>query len=179
MKIIKTKIKGLYVLEDTPIADGRGYFTRIFCADELKKAKIDFKIVQMNHSLTDKKGTIRGMHFQTDPKSEAKVVKCLKGRVYDVAVDLRPRSKTYRQWFAVELSETNHRALCIPKGFAHGLQTLTRGCLVQYLMSEFYSPQHAFGLRWDDPALKIKWPLPASTLSEKDKNWPFITRLDK
>ncbi len=173
MKIIKTKIDGLCILEPILNEDGRGYFTRIFCENELRKSGIGFEIKQVNHSYTKKRGTIRGMHFQRAPKSEGKIVQCLRGKIYDVAVDLRKKSPTYRKWFAVELSAENKRMLHIPKGFAHGLQTLTGKCTVQYFMSEFYSPDHADGVRWDDPAFKITWPLGVLRVSERDKRFPL------
>ncbi len=174
MKFKKTKIEGLYIIESELRKDERGYFTRNFCLDELKKNGLDFKIVQTNLSFTKKRGTIRGMHFQREPKSEGKIVQCLRGGVYDVAVDMRPKSKTYLKWLAIELNEENKKMLFIPKGFAHGFQTLTGNCLLQYFMSEFYSPVHGDGLRWNDPVLKIKWPVSRPVLSEKDQSWPLI-----
>lgn len=174
MKILKTPIDGLYLIEPEPRIDDRGYFARIFCTEELDKAGIQFPIVQANHSFTKQKGTIRGMHFQSEPKSEGKIVLCLRGSIYDVAIDLRSTSPTYLQWFSVELSETNKKMLYIPKGFAHGLQTLTSDCLVQYFMSEFYSSDHAKGVRWNDPKFNIKWPIYSPFLSEQDKSWPLL-----
>ena len=171
----KTKIVGLYIIEAEPIKDNRGYFAKIFDIKEFKKNGIDFKLVGANKSFNAKKGTLRGMHFQKAPKSEDKIVQCIKGAIFDVAVDMRPKSKTYGKWIAVELTEDNNKMFLIPKGFAHGFQTLADSCEVMYFMSEHYSPKHASGLRWDDPFLKIKWPLPVSVLSEKDKNWPLIT----
>lgn len=167
----KTKIKDLYIIEPELKVDERGYFARIFGQDELKKIGLNFKIVQANRSLTLKKGTIRGVHFQKEPRAEDKIVQCLRGRVYDVAIDLRKDSPTRGQWVAEELSEDNHRMFYIPKGFAHGFQTLTDNCEMQYFMSEFYSPEHASGVRWDDPVFNITWPLKNPELSEKDKNW--------
>ncbi|MDP3954691.1 MAG: dTDP-4-dehydrorhamnose 3,5-epimerase [bacterium] len=174
MKFIKTKLEGLYIIEPELKIDGRGYFTTIFGEDELKKEGINFKIVQVNRSLTIKKGSVRGMHLQKEPMAQAKIVQCIKGRLYDVALDLRPGSKTYGRWEAVELKEDDPRMFLIPKGFAHGFQTLTKNCEMQYFMSEFYSPKDEAGVRWDDPAFNIKWPLKISNLSEKDKNWPLV-----
>ena len=134
-----TKIKDLYIIELEPKVDERGYLVRIFCKDELAKAGLEFNIVQANHSLTKKKGIIRGMHFQKFPKAEDKIIQCLRGAVYDVAIDLRKDSLTYGQWLATELSENNKKMLLVPKGFAHGFQTLTDDCEMQYFMSEFYS----------------------------------------
>lgn len=170
----KTKIEGLYIIEPVLIKDNRGYFTRNFCLDELKKKGLDFQIAQANLSFTKKRGTIRGMHFQREPKSEGKIVQCLRGGIYDVAVDMRPKSKTYLKWFAIELTEKNKKMLYIPKGFAHGFQTLSNNCEVFYFMSEFYSPEYAIGVRWNDPVLKIKWPVFRPVLSKKDKAWSLI-----
>lgn len=176
MIITETKIKGLYIIEPELRVDGRGFFTRTFCERELGRAGIKFRIRQINRSLTGKKGTIRGMHFQKHPRAEDKIVSCLRGRVFDVAIDLRPTSPTRGSWLGVELSEKNKKALLIPKGFAHGFQSLTVNCEMLYLMSEFYSPEHASGVRWDDPLFGIKWPLKKPTLADKDKNWLLVKR---
>jgi len=173
----KTKIKDLYIIETELKADERGYFARVFCKKELANAGFKFEIVQINRSLNKKKGTIRGMHFQQEPKAEVKIVQCLRGAVYDVAVDLREDSQTYGQWVAEELTEDNKKMFFIPKGFAHGFQTLADNCEVQYFMSEFYSLGHGSGLRWDDPFFNIKWPIKNPILSEKDKNWPLIKKI--
>lgn len=170
----KTKIKGLYVLEFEPIEDHRGSFAKIFSEKEFKKNGIDFKIREVNKSFSIKKGTIRGMHFQRKPKEESKIMSCLRGRIYNVVIDIRQGSKTYGKWFSVELSEDNNKMLLVPKGCANGFQSLTNNCVIQYFMSEFYSPKHAGGVRWNDPAFKIKWPLPISNMSEKDQNWPLL-----
>lgn len=146
---------------------------RTFCKEELNKYGLQFTIVQVNQTLTKKKGTVRGMHFQTPPKAEDKIVQCLHGAIYDVAIDLRADSPTYGKWVAEELNEDNKKMFFIPKGFAHGFQSLTNNCEVQYFMSEFYSPEHASGVRWDDSIFNIKWPIKNLSLSEKDKNWPL------
>ena len=174
MKIINTPLNGLKILELEPRTDERGYFVRTFCGDELRVSDLDFKVKQINHSFTKLTGTLRGMHFQREPKAEGKIVQCLRGKIYDVTLDLRPESSTYLKWFPVELSEGKQILFYIPKGFAHGLQTLTDNCLVQYFMSETYSPEHVAGVRWDDPALAIKWPIAKPILAEKDKNWPLL-----
>ncbi|OGM93691.1 MAG: dTDP-4-dehydrorhamnose 3,5-epimerase [Parcubacteria group bacterium RIFCSPHIGHO2_02_FULL_48_10b] len=171
MKFIKTKIDGVYVIEYEVWKDERGYFDRLFCKDELAKSGIQFDIVQINHSFSKYKGTLRGLHFQKEPKAQDKMAKCLRGALYDVAVDLRKDSPTYGQWIAEELSEENKKMLLVPKGCAHGFQTLTDNCEVIYFMSEFYSPEHSFGIPWDDPLLGIEWPILNPILSEKDKNW--------
>ena len=178
MKFHETKLNGLYLIEQEPRIDERGYFVRIFCEAEFKKAGIkDFKIVQGNQSLTKKKGTIRGMHFQKEPKAEDKFLQCLKGAIYDVVIDLRESSPTFGQWCANELSEANKRMLFIPKGFAHGFQALSDDCLIEYFMSEFYAPDHADGVRWDDPFFNITWPIAKpSVISDNDKKWPLMKK---
>jgi dTDP-4-dehydrorhamnose 3,5-epimerase len=168
MKFIETKLKGAYLIELEPINDERGFFARNFCIEEFKKAGIDFKIVQCNISYNKKAGTLRGMHYQTAPHEEAKLVSCTRGKIYDVIVDLRKASSTYCQWFAAELSADNYQMLYIPEGFAHGFQTLENNSVVFYQMSEFYHPESARGVRWNDSAFKIKWPLSEKILSEKD-----------
>jgi len=173
MKFKKTKLKGLYIIEPEPRIDERGYLMRTFCKEELNKYGLQFTIVQVNQTLTKKKGTVRGMHFQTPPKAEDKIVQCLHGAIYHVAIDLRADSPTYGKWVAEELNEDNKKMFFIPKGFAHGFQSLTNNCEVQYFMSEFYSPEHASGVRWDDSIFNIKWPIKNLSLSEKDKNWPL------
>lgn len=174
MRFHKTKIDGLYIIELEPYTDERGDFVRVFCQKELAKIGIEFKIGQVNQSLTKKKGTIRGMHFQRPPKAEDKIVQCIRGAIYDVAIDLRDDSPTYGQWVAEELTEENKKMFLIPKGFAHGFQTWVDNSEVQYFMSEFYSPEHSSGVRWNDSFFNIKWPIENPILSEKDKNWPLM-----
>lgn len=176
MTFYPTKLDGVFVIEQEPRDDERGYFARIFCKDELAKAGIVFDVMQASHSFTKDKGTIRGMHFQKAPKEEDKIVQCLRGKIFDVVVDLRRSSPTFGKWIAEELSGDNKKSLFIPKGCAHGFQALTDNCLVQYFMNEFYSPEHAFGIRWDDPFFKIKWLIENPVLSEKDKNWPLLQK---
>ena len=174
MKFHKTKINGLYVIELEPYIDERGYFVRVFCKKEFAKIGLKFEIVQINRSSNLKKGTLRGMHFQKPPKAEDKIVQCLKGAIYDVAIDLRQGSKTFGQWIAVELTEENRKMFFIPKGFAHGFQSLRDNSEILYFMSEFYSPEQVRGVRWDDPFFNIKWPIENPILSERDKNWSLI-----
>jgi dTDP-4-dehydrorhamnose 3,5-epimerase len=174
MKFKETKIKGLYIIEPELKIDERGYFARIFCKKELKKIGFNFDIVQINRSLNKKKGIIRGMHFQKPPKAEDKIVQCIKGAIYDVAVDLRKGSRTFGQWVAEELTEHNKKMFLIPKGFAHGSQSLKDNSEILYFLSEFYSPEYESGVRWDDPFFNIKWPIKNPILSEKDKNWLLI-----
>jgi len=173
----KTKIDGLYIIKPELKIDKRGYFARIFCEEEFKKNGLVFRIVQANQSLTKRKGTIRGMHFQKPPKAEDKIVFCIQGAIYDVAIDLRQNSPTYGQWVAEELSEENKKMFLIPKGFAHGFQLLTDESEVLYFLSEFYSPEYETGVRWNDPFFNIKWPIENPILSEKDKNWPLMKQI--
>ena len=167
----ETKLKGAYVVELEPIEDERGFFARSFCQDEFRKNGIDFNIVQCNISYNKSKGTLRGMHYQIKPYEEAKLVSCTSGVIYDVIIDLRPDSPTYCQWFAVELSAEDYKMLYVPECFAHGFQTLENNTVVFYQMSEFYHPECARGVRWDDPAFGIKWPLSVKIISEKDKKF--------
>lgn len=170
----ETKLIGVYVIEPLCMKDERGYFARIFCLDELNNAGLEFQIKQANISFNKKQGTTRGLHFQREPKREDKLVKCQSGSIYDVAVDLRPDSPTYGQWHAEELNDQNKKMFLIPKGFAHGFQTLTDNTEVQYFVSEFYAPKYENGIRWDDPKLQIKWPLAPTVISSKDKSWPLL-----
>lgn len=170
----ETPLAGLMVVETTPVGDARGSFARLFCARELEPLHLPGPIAQINHSFTAARGTVRGLHFQRPPKAEAKLIRCLKGRVLDVAVDLRRGSPTFLKWHAVELAPENHRAFYLPRGFAHGFQTLTPDCELLYLHTEFYSPEHEGGLRHDDPALAIAWPLPVAELSARDRAHPLI-----
>jgi dTDP-4-dehydrorhamnose 3,5-epimerase len=172
MKFQETKIKGLYIIDPEPITDKRGDFQRIFCQEELNQQGIKFNICQASQSLTKQKGTIRGFHFQKEPKAEDKIVYCVKGAIYDVAVDLRPDPSTYGEWIAQELSEENRKMFLIPKGLAHGFQVLVDNSVVQYFISEFYSPEYADGIPYNDPSFNIPWPIKNPILSEKDKNWP-------
>lgn len=177
MKFHKTAIEGLFVAESTAIGDERGSFMRLFCAPSLKaELGIERPIVQINRSVTAKKGSLRGLHFQRFPALEAKTVRCLRGRVLDVAVDLRAGSPTFLKHFSVELDGGSGNALMIPEGFAHGFQTLTDDCEMLYLHSAAYAKEHEGGLRYDDPALGIKWPLPAGAMSVRDQAFPLIDR---
>jgi dTDP-4-dehydrorhamnose 3,5-epimerase len=179
MPFAPTAIQGLYVVSPKPFRDARGFLARVFCEKEYHSAGWDKRIVQVNHSLTTAKGAIRGMHYQRPPKAEVKIVRCLKGRVFDVAVDLREGSATFLQWHGVELSADQMNSLYIPQGFAHGFQTLEPNCELLYLHSEFYSPAYESALRWDDPAVGIRWPLPATEISAKDKAHPLLTKAFK
>lgn len=172
MIFTKTKIKGLFLVQPEPKRDKRGYFERIYCTDEFAKNGFDFKIVQVNQAMSLKKGTIRGPHMQKFPKSEDKLMQCLKGSVFDVAIDVRKNSPTFGQWISNLLSAENGKMVFIPKGIMHGYQVLEDETIIQYPVSEFYSPKDVIGIRWDDPFFKIKWPISKITVSEIDKNWP-------
>lgn len=172
MKIQETKIAGVHVLEAEPRADDRGYFARVFAKEVLKASGISYDIVHINRSLTKKKGTIRGIHYQIKPREENKIIQCIDGKIFDVAVDLRKRSKTFGKWVGVELSGENKKMLLVPKGCGHAFQTLAPNCLIEYFVSEYYSPKQERGALWNDPFFKIRWPMKRPILSEKDKKWP-------
>lgn len=172
MQVIKTKIKGAFVIEPKIIGDQRGYFYRVFAKEILDGFGIKYDIVHINKSFTQKKGTIRGLHYQKSPKQEDKIVQCLKGSIFDVVLDLRKNSKTFGKWVGEILSEDNKKMLLIPKGCAHAFQTLEKNVMVEYFVSEYYSSADERGVRWNDPKFKIKWPIKKATLSEKDSNWP-------
>lgn len=172
-EILATPLAGLKIVQRRRIEDDRGYLSRMFCAEEFDGLGLD-NPVQINRTLTRRQGTIRGMHFQYPPHAEVKLVSCLKGRVFDVAVDLRRDSLTFLRWHAEELSEENQRSLLIPAGFAHGFQALCDDCELLYLHSNFYTPEAEGGLNPLDPRLAIAWPLPAGHMSERDRAHPFI-----
>jgi len=172
MKFIETKIKGVFIVELEKREDARGFFARSFDVNEFKEKGLKETIVQVNASFSLKKGTLRGMHFQNAPFAETKYIRCTKGALYDVVIDLRPDSETYKQWFGIELTDDNHRYLYVPQGFAHGFITLKDDTEVLYLVSEFYTPKAEGGVRYNDPAFNIQWPIPISEISDKDKIWP-------
>lgn len=176
MKIHKTKIQGVFVIEPAPRVDERGYFARVFAKEVLKANGIPYNIVHINRSLTKAKGTIRGIHYQVKPREEDKIIQCIQGKIFDVAVDLRPKSKTFGKWVSVELSGENKKMFLIPKDCGHAFQTLTTNCLIEYFVSEYYSPEHERGALWNDPFFKIDWPIKRPILSEKDKSWPLFHR---
>jgi dTDP-4-dehydrorhamnose 3,5-epimerase len=168
-------IKGVYIIEPEPLTDERGFFARSFCTTEFKDNGLDHTLVQCNISFNRKKGTLRGMHYQSAPFEEAKIVSCPKGVIYDVVLDLRKDSKTYCQWIVSDLSDKNFKMMYIPKGCAHGFQTLEDDTTVYYQMTEVYHPECARGVRWDDPAFGIVWPFSAGAIiSKKDKNYSFL-----
>lgn len=171
-----TPLAGLKLIERKLIGDARGFLARMFCAEDLSMAGWHAGIAQINHTLTQARGTVRGMHFQRSPHMEMKLVSCLRGVVWDVAVDLRAGSPTFLNWHAVELSATNHCALLIPEGFAHGFQTLTDDCELLYMHSAAYVPDAEGGVQAQDPALAISWPLPITEISTRDAQHALLTQ---
>lgn len=172
MRFVATPLNGAHVIYLERIADERGSFARSFCRREFAAHGLEAVVAQCNVSYNRVKGTVRGMHFQHPPAAEAKLVRCARGAIFDVAVDLRPASPTFCQWFGAELSEENGAMLYVPRGFAHGFQTLTDGAEIFYQMSEFYTPQAGGGVRWNDPAIRVEWPLPVTMINERDATYP-------
>lgn len=170
-----TPLRDAYTVAWEPRSDNRGFFARAFCADEFNHQGLCSSFVQANISDNIAAATIRGMHFQTPPHDEVKLVRCVRGAIYDVIVDIRPESPTYLKWFAAHLSATNGLMMYVPKGFAHGYQTTTDNATTLYFVSDKYMHGAEAGLRYDDPALAIAWPLPASVVSEKDHSWPLLS----
>jgi dTDP-4-dehydrorhamnose 3,5-epimerase len=172
MQFRETKIKGLWIVELQRHEDHRGFFARTWCQKEYEAHGLNPQIAQINVGFTTKKAGLRGLHFQIPPHAETKTVRCTRGALLDVAVDIRPDSPTYKQWVGVELTAENHRTLCIPEGCAHGYQTLADDTEILYLTSAFHAPESARGYRYDDPAFGIVWPLPVSSISDADRAWP-------
>ena len=170
-----TSLQGLKLIQRKPVADSRGYFERLYCADELKPIINGKGIAQINHTMTANRGTVRGMHFQHPPHAEAKFVSCLRGEVFDVAVDLRTDSPTFLQWHAEILSANNYKTFLIPEGFAHGFQTLTEDCEMLYFHTSIYMHSAEGGLHAQDPRLAISWPERISELSPRDAAHPMLT----
>ena len=175
MKFTPAALPGAYIIDLEPIGDERGFFARGWCAEEFAAHGLDAALAQCNISFNRRKGTLRGMHFQTAPHGEAKLVRCTMGAIHDVIVDLRRDSATYLRHLAVELSAANRRALYVPERFAHGFQTLTEDSEVFYQMSRAYVAGAASGVRWDDPAFGISWPDDERTIAERDRQWPDFT----
>jgi dTDP-4-dehydrorhamnose 3,5-epimerase len=173
MIFTETKLKGAYQIDLELRRDDRGFFARSFCQNEFAAHGLKTIVAQSNVSFNRQKGTLRGMHFQVPPKAEAKLVRCTRGAVYDVIIDLRSESASYCSWVAVELTADNSRMLYVPEGFAHGFQTLEDNAEVFYQMFEFYAPDYARGVRWDDPAFGIAWPLTNPIVSERDRSYPL------
>lgn len=171
MIFLETKLKDAYIIESERLNDERGFFARTWCQREFIKRGINSKLVQCNISFNKKKGTLRGMHYQICPHEEAKLVRCTMGAIYDVIIDLRQDSKTFKQWISVNLTEENRTMLYIPEGFAHGFLTLTDNTEVFYQMAEFFAPEYAKGVRWNDPAFAINWPEKVVVISKRDEQY--------
>lgn len=174
MKFVPTPLAGAFVVELEPIEDERGFFARSFCQNEFRARGLDPVVAQCNVSLNRSRGTLRGLHYQAPPHEEAKLVRCTRGAIWDVIVDLREGLPTRWKSFSTELTADNRRALYVPRGFAHGFQTLADDSEVLYQISEFYHPESSRGLRWDDPALGIRWPLPEPVVSARDRAYPLL-----
>lgn len=168
----ETKLKGAFIIELEKIEDTRGFFARAWCQEEFEAHGLNTNWVQANLVFSERWGTLRGLHYQIAPHEEAKLMRCIRGAIYDVIVDLRPESPTYKQWLGVELTADNHRMLYVPGGFAHGYQTLMDDNETFYPVSHFYAPGFERGIRWDDPAFGIEWPLDVQVISDKDTSWP-------
>ena len=167
----ETELPGAFVIDLEKIEDERGFFARAWCQRELRDHGLESRIAQCNMSFNKRKGTLRGMHFQRPPHEEVKLIRCIRGALYDVIIDLRPESAANKRWIGVELTAENRRMLYVPRGFAHGFQTLEEDTETFYMVSEFYTPGAESGVRWDDPSFGIDWPLPPSEISDKDQQW--------
>lgn len=168
----ETKLKDAYLIEVQKFEDNRGFFGRTFCQKELEKLGLSARVAQANVSYNKRKGTLRGMHYQEAPYGETKLVRCTRGAILDVIIDVRPGSSTYKQWIGVELTQGNYTMLYVPENFAHGFQTLADDTEVIYQVSQFYTPGSERGIRYNDPAFGIDWPLEVSVISDKDAGWP-------
>lgn len=166
------KLEGAYVIDIEKFEDERGFFGRAYCRDEFSEHDLAQHMVQANVSYSKSQGTLRGLHYQTAPHQEAKLMRCTRGAIFDVIVDVRPQSSTYMQWMGVELTADNYRMLYVPEGCAHGFITLQDDTEVLYQVSAFYAPNHEKGIRYDDPAIGIEWPTDVKVISEKDRQWP-------
>ena len=178
MDIIKTDIEDVLIIEPKVFGDHRGWFTETYSKEKFKEHGVEIDFIQDNHSFSAQKGTLRGLHFQLNPKAQTKLVRCTKGKILDVAVDLREGSPTYKKWIAVELTEENKKQLLIPKGFAHGFLTLTNDVEVQYKVDEYYSPKNDRSIRFDDPDIGVIWGIDSPILSDKDLNAPWLKDCD-
>jgi dTDP-4-dehydrorhamnose 3,5-epimerase len=170
----ETKLSGVFIIEPDIIEDERGFFASSWTRDEFSRHGLNSRLAQCNISYNKRSGTVRGMHFQRAPHAEAKLVRCTRGAIYDVAIDLRLDSPTQYGWVAAELTGDNHRMLYIPEEFAHGYQTLTDDSEIFYQISEYYHPESAGGVRWNDPAFNIAWPLPLSVIAQRDATYPLL-----
>ncbi len=177
MRFIETELAGAYVIELEPKADDRGFFARIFCVREFAEVGLNTTIAQCNLSFNHRRGTVRGLHYQVEPTAEAKLIRCVAGAIYQVLVDMRPDSPTYLGHTAIELRAADRRAVYLPELFAAGVQTLEDASEVMYQVSAFHTPEAERGLRFDDPAIGIAWPLPVTEISAKDAAWPYLDRM--
>lgn len=178
MNIIKTDIEDVLIIEPKVFGDHRGWFTETYSKLRFDELGLDIEFIQDNHSYSAQKGTLRGLHFQLEPKAQTKLIRCIKGEILDVAVDIRQGSPTYKKWVAVKLSEDNKRQLLIPKGFAHGFLTLTNDVEVEYKVDEYYAPECDRSIRYDDPEINVDWGNIEPVLSEKDLNAPILANSD-
>jgi dTDP-4-dehydrorhamnose 3,5-epimerase len=176
MKFISTLLSDAYIIEVEPVREQRGMFARAFCRHEFEERGIKLDIAQCNISQNIRKGTLRGLHYQVAPFAETKMVRCTRGRIFDVIVDIRPESPTYLGWFGTELTARNRWMLYVPEGFAHGYETLTDDCEIFYMVSQFYAPEYERGIRWNDPLFGIAWPYADPILSLKDAGHPDFDR---
>jgi dTDP-4-dehydrorhamnose 3,5-epimerase len=172
-----TALDGAFTIELEKRGDHRGFFARLFCADEFAAAGLETSFIQINNSLTQSRGTLRGMHYQLPPDAEVKLVRCVRGSLYDVILDLRPDSATFGRHFGCELNAENRTAMYVPRGFAHGFLTLEDDTEAVYLVSNRYVPEQERGLRWDDPVFSIELPIPVHEMSEKDRSWPAFDKV--
>jgi dTDP-4-dehydrorhamnose 3,5-epimerase len=170
----ETNLKSAFVIEPEPIRDERGFFAYLFDVREAAQHGLRIGVAQVKLAYNHHKGTVRGMHYQAAPSTETKLIRCTRGAIWDIIVDMRPDSPSYRQSFGVELTAENRKALYVPQLFAHGYQTLRDDTEVVYQVDEFYAPQHERGVRWDDPRLALRWPVPVSLMSKKDQSWPLL-----
>lgn len=175
MKFLPGELDGVWIIEFEKHADERGYFARTWCVDEFEQNGLNPRLVQCNTSFSHKAGTLRGMHYQAAPHAEAKLIRCTRGAIFDVALDLRPNSPTFKRWLSMELHASGNRMLYIPEGFAHGFQTLEDQTEVFYQMSEFYHPGSVRGVRWDDLETGIQWPIRNPIMSERDRTLPHLS----
>lgn len=178
MEFINTDISGCKLIRQTPHGDHRGYFVRTFCAREFSDHGLNPIVAQASYSYSDQRGTLRGLHYQSYPDLEDKLVRCVRGSIFDVMVDLRPDSPSFAKWVGFELSETNCLQLHSTRGFAHGFQTLTDDCIVSYSISQFYDPNKSMGIRWNDPQIDIQWPLVPANQSQRDLQLPLLAHVD-
>jgi dTDP-4-dehydrorhamnose 3,5-epimerase len=176
MKFSPTGISGSYIIDLEPFSDSRGWFARTYCKEEFQKIGHHQEWFQINHSFTNKAGTIRGMHFQISPYSEIKLLRCISGAIFDVIIDIRKDSPQFLQWYGIELSAQNRKMLYIPAGFAHGFQTITDSCELIYHHSEMYNKDAEAGIRYNDPAINIQWPVALTEISERDATHPLLDK---